>query len=112
MARMLSADSAAEILDVDPHTVLDLARRSIAHGVEFGRSLSVDAATYALTLQQPRACFVTLKIRGALRGCMGCLEASQPLAEGIAHYAYQAAFHDPRFPGLEGRELPAIAISV
>lgn len=92
--------------------MFDVARRSIEHGLQHGRALPVDFVTYSPILQQSRACFVTLKAHGALRGCMGCLSANRALVQEVAHYAYQAAFHDPRFASLEANELPDLAISL
>lgn len=56
--------------------------------------------------------FVTLKKLGRLRGCMGTLDASQPLAEGVRHAAGVAALSDPRFPPVTLAELPDILIEV
>jgi AmmeMemoRadiSam system protein A len=39
-----------------------------------------------------------------LRGCIGTLQAFRPLVEDVAHNAYAAAFHDPRFPRLSAKE--------
>ncbi len=56
--------------------------------------------------------FVTLKVRGDLRGCIGSLVGRDPLRESVRSNAISAAFHDPRFPPLEPRELEQIHIEV
>jgi AmmeMemoRadiSam system protein B/AmmeMemoRadiSam system protein A len=56
--------------------------------------------------------FVTLKLKGQLRGCIGSLSASEPLAEGVRRNAINAAFHDPRFAPLTEKELGQIEIEV
>jgi len=56
--------------------------------------------------------FVTLKHEGRLRGCIGSLSASDPLAEGVRRNAINAAFHDPRFAPLTEKELDQVAIEV
>jgi AmmeMemoRadiSam system protein A len=56
--------------------------------------------------------FVTLKHKGQLRGCIGNLSASDPLAEGVRRNAVNAAFHDPRFSPLTETELEQIEIEV
>jgi AmmeMemoRadiSam system protein A len=56
--------------------------------------------------------FVTLKKVGRLRGCMGTLDASEPLAEAVRHAARVAALNDPRFPPVTLAELPEILIEV
>ena len=56
--------------------------------------------------------FVTLKKFGRLRGCMGTLDPSQPIAAAIRHAARAAALTDPRFPALTLAELPDLTIEV
>ncbi len=63
-------------------------------------------------LDEPRAVFVTLTKGGALRGCIGQLEARQSLYEAVRRAARQAAFDDPRFPPLEARELPEVHVEL
>jgi len=63
-------------------------------------------------LQQPAATFVTLTINGDLRGCVGALEAYQPLVEDVKEHALAAAFQDFRFPPLSKEELPLIEIEI
>jgi AmmeMemoRadiSam system protein A len=64
------------------------------------------------SLQTPCGTFVTLKHHGRLRGCIGSLSASDPLAEGVRRNAINAAFHDPRFSPLTESELSQIEIEV
>lgn len=60
----------------------------------------------------PGASFVTLHLDGALRGCIGTLEAERPLADDVARHARAAAFHDPRFEPLSAAEFDAVRIEV
>lgn len=55
-------------------------------------------------LQIQRGAFVTLKIDGELRGCIGLIKAREPLADAVAEMAVAAAFDDPRFPQLSEEE--------
>ena len=48
-------------------------------------------------LNAPCGCFVTLKNRGRLRGCIGQFISDTPLIELIAEMAKAAATSDPRF---------------
>ena len=96
----------------DRGTLLALARQSIEHGLEHGRALELDPDTYPASLQAKRAAFVTLETHGALRGCIGHLEAIQPLVRDVAENAFAAAFRDPRFPPLPRRELEDLAIEI
>lgn len=58
------------------------------------------------------ASFVTLTLKGQLRGCIGQLEATRSLQEDVRHNAIAAAFHDPRFAPLSPAEWSQIAVEV
>jgi AmmeMemoRadiSam system protein A len=92
--------------------LLQATRRSIEHGVERGVPLLPDPAAYGSWARAPGASFVTLERAGALRGCMGSLEASRPLVVDAAHNAFAAAFHDPRFAPLDRTELGDLDVHV
>jgi AmmeMemoRadiSam system protein A len=94
------------------NTLLSVALESIRLGVYEGRSLSVKPANYDESLQAVRSSFVTLELKGILRGCIGSLEATQPLISDVAQRAYAAAFSDPRFSPLEENELPDLAVKI
>ncbi|MFH1754295.1 MAG: AmmeMemoRadiSam system protein A [Candidatus Latescibacterota bacterium] len=63
-------------------------------------------------LRSHRGAFVTLKIAGRLRGCIGYIEGSSPLQKTIADMAKAAAFQDPRFPALTAKEVPSVTIEI
>jgi len=94
------------------NTLLQLARDSIAHGLETGKPVKVNLQDYPAELTVDRATFVTLERQGQLRGCIGMLEAVRPLAEDIAENAFAAAFRDPRFPPLAGDELADLELHI
>jgi len=56
--------------------------------------------------------FVTLKINGRLRGCIGNLTSNAPLLSGVRRNAISAAFHDPRFAPLSASELDRVEIEI
>jgi len=58
------------------------------------------------------ATFVTLKISGNLRGCIGNLQAVGALWEGIRDNAINAAFHDHRFSALRSEELDRVHLDI
>jgi AmmeMemoRadiSam system protein A len=59
------------------------------------------------------ACFVSIKKRGDLRGCIGTLAPCEPcLGDEIARNARSAAFGDPRFPPVCCEELGDLTYSV
>lgn len=92
--------------------LLKIARRSIRHGLDTGAAFRVDPVELDGRLARASAVFVTLMRDGQLRGCVGSLEASAPLAQAVATSAYNAAFRDRRFPELQIDEFDALAIEV
>ena len=63
-------------------------------------------------LAAPGATFVTLKLAGELRGCIGSLEARRALGEDVTHNARAAAYRDPRFPPVVAAERAHLQIEV
>jgi AmmeMemoRadiSam system protein A len=106
--------------DIDTHTysvtdrrrLLDLALASIHHGLERHLPLPVRLDDYPEPLREPRATFVTLERSGQLRGCIGHLEAVQPLVQDVAENAWSAAFRDPRFAPLTAAELTGLELHI
>jgi len=62
--------------------------------------------------QSQRGTFVTLTIDGQLRGCIGNLDSSGSVLDGVRRNAINAAFHDPRFSALRNDELDKTFIEV
>lgn len=95
---------------VNPHPLVGLARESIAShlsGTPPPKPYSSGDATKAA------GAFVSLKIAGKLRGCIGTIEPVRPtLAEEIMDNAVSAATRDPRFQPLTLDELSDVSISV
>lgn len=100
------------LTDPQRQQLLLTARSSIEKGCETGGPLRVKLSEYDDALQREGASFVTLKKQGELRGCIGTLEAYQPLVQDVSRHAYAAAFSDPRFNGVVVDELADISISV
>ncbi len=95
------------LTEAEQNKLLETARRSIAARFE-GRLLPVPEATPALGT--PCGAFVTLKIQGRLRGCIGHITATAPLIETVRDVALSSAFDDPRFPPLARDELERVTI--
>ena len=100
--------------------LLPLARGAIAARLDpagpAARRTVPEAAADAAWLDAPGASFVTLTSGrapgGALRGCIGSLEARRPLREDVEANAVAAALHDPRFAPLTARELDDTVVEV
>lgn len=100
------------LTDGEKQTLLRLARHSIEYAVR-GKTLPpLDLQALPSSVREQGASFVTLTIHGDLRGCIGTLEAYQPLAEDVREHAVAAALQDPRFPPLSESELDRINIEV
>jgi len=93
-------------------SLLNLAEASIDFGLAHSRPLVVVIQEYPPLLREPRATFVTLQIKGQLRGCIGSLEPHRPLVADVAHNAYAAAFLDPRFSPLTSQERGLLDIHI
>ncbi len=97
------------LTDEQGQVLLELARKTLQYKMDEGTApaspddpaLSVQAAT-----------FVTLKIAGQLRGCIGNLEPVGPLWQGIRDNAINAAFNDYRFSPLSPEELSAVHLDI
>ncbi len=102
-------------IDLDPREraqLLDIARQSLGEGLARGRALVVDLQALAENFNTPAAVFITLTRNGELRGCVGSLQALDPLAQAVANSAFNAAFGDRRFPSLRADELDTIRIEI
>ncbi len=62
--------------------------------------------------REKAATFVTLKISGKLRGCIGTLEPATSLWQSVHDNALSAAFSDHRFSPLSHKELEAVEIDI
>lgn len=94
-------------LDDAGPTLLRVARGAIESKL-FGSAAALDAPW----LRQNGATFITLTRDGALRGCIGSLEAARPLRDDVAENAIAAALRDPRFPPVTAAEWPGIKVEV
>ena len=93
--------------------LLQLARQAIEQTVvKRLREPVADTKHLASKLMQHGAAFVTLTRNGELRGCIGSVEAEEPLALNVAQNAVSAAMGDPRFFPVGPDELPHIHIEI
>jgi hypothetical protein len=95
-------------LDDAGKTLLSLARGAIEASL-CGNAQPIASEHW---LQQAGATFVTLTKDGALRGCIGSLEAARPLAQDVVQNALAAAHRDPRFAALSAGEWPQCRVEV
>ena len=63
-------------------------------------------------LAEHAASFVTLRLEGDLRGCIGSIEAHRPLGVDVHANARGAAYRDPRFAPVSPREVGFLEVEV
>lgn len=100
------------LTDEEKKILLRLAREAMEDAVRGKPLPPLDLKSMPPALQEDGASFVTLTMNGELRGCIGALEAYQPLAEDVRDHAIAAALQDPRFPPVVEGELNRIRIEV
>ena len=99
--------------DAHRRALLTIAADSIGHALLRGDGEpEVPEPSGDLALDQSAATFVTLERGEALLGCIGTLEATEPLAASVARNACKAAFADPRLPAVTVADFEVMAIKV
>ncbi|MGD9497149.1 MAG: AmmeMemoRadiSam system protein A [Armatimonadota bacterium] len=100
----------AELSKSQQQRLLKLARDTIRQWV--GERTLPELPTDDPCFEEPRAVFVTLHKHGQLRGCIGTLEAREPLAAAVRSSAVSAATQDPRFPPVSPDEVDELEIEI
>jgi AmmeMemoRadiSam system protein A len=101
-----------ELTVEDRRFLLKLARDSITRATAQKPLPDFDLASLSPDLKKAGASFVTLTTGGRLRGCIGALEAYQPLAEDVREHAAAAAMEDYRFPPVQPGEVASLHIEI
>lgn len=96
----------------EKQTLLRLARQSIQLAVSRRPLPRLHLEEYSSALQADGAAFVTLTIAGDLRGCIGALQAYQPLVQDVCEHAAAAALEDYRFLPVTPDEVPLLKIEI
>jgi AmmeMemoRadiSam system protein A len=93
--------------------LLDLAHKAIVSAVHGERAPVADLSELPPLLREAGASFVTLlDSRGELRGCIGTVEAHDPLAHDVQFNAAGSALRDPRFRPVRPDELEGLQIEL
>ena len=104
----LNEDQGQALIALARHTLMTHFKRTIAPDYRE----NIEKRLQDPALQMPCGTFVTLKIGGQLRGCIGSLVGYEPLVESVRGNALNAAFQDPRFRPLRDKELDRVSIEV
>lgn len=112
--------SARRVLDPDPwtqgeesarrgHLLVELASNAIKDAFDISHDPDPDAPWMSERL----ATFVTLRREdGDLHGCIGSIEPTKSLRDGVREHALLAAFRDPRSRGLRRDEIDSTSVEV
>ena len=92
--------------------LLRLARQSIQLVTSHCPLPGLNLDEFSQTLREDGASFVTLTEYGELRGCIGALEAYQPLVQDVCEHAAAAALEDYRFQPVRLDEVPQLEIEI
>lgn len=96
--------------ELDRSALLRLARKSIEEAV--CRDHWPEVIPHDGVFAERSGVFVTLHVRGQLRGCIGVIEAEESLGESVARCAVSAALQDPRFSPLSTDELADLDVEI
>jgi AmmeMemoRadiSam system protein A len=101
-----------ELNEVEQKILLIIAREALEKSTQAEALPEIILVNLPPTLQANGASFVTLTKNDNLRGCIGTLEAYQPLALDVQEHAVAAALQDPRFPKVSPEEVDQINIEI
>lgn len=100
-----------QLTEEEGRYLLQVARKTIEKAL-FKQEGEFEKEPVSDIYHEKRGTFVTLTTGGNLRGCIGHIIPQESLIEGIRINAINAAFRDPRFPGLDKREWPRVKIEI
>ena len=96
--------------DEEKKAMISTARAAIYSSL--GLDFDGDDTPVGILKEKGYGVFVTLRMGGRLRGCIGRFTSDDALASTIRAMALSAAFSDPRFPSLSRKEAPGVEIEV
>ena len=90
--------------------LLAIARKSIESQVRTGE-VYIEPREEK-TLNRRSGCFVTIKQRGQLRGCIGNFQSEVPLFREVAEMAASSAINDPRVYPMKEEDLASFQLEI
>lgn len=95
------------------HPLVKLAKDTVELYIREGKVLEVRDEDLTQEMKERAGVFVSLKIQGMLRGCIGTfLPTEHDVAHEVVQNAISAATRDPRFPAVRNGELDHLEYSV
>jgi len=96
--------------EADRRAALQLARTAVVEAVTHRKV--PDSFLSQGVFAERQGVFVTLHVHNRLQGCIGVIEAKEPLGEAIARCAASAALEDPRFAPMKTEQLGELSIEI
>jgi len=100
------------ISEDDRQLLLRIARDAIAAHVGVTPAPALHAPGTSAVLARLGGAFVSLHNQGDLRGCIGHIEATEPIGAVVPRCAVAACSSDPRFSHVTARELEQLDIEI
>ncbi len=97
-------DNSLSISAEEKKQLFTIVKNSIRSRLYDNKPFVIDEKSIHDNLKKPLGAFVTLKINGALRGCIGRFISSELLYNVVQSSALSSAFEDPRFSPLTKAE--------
>ena len=107
-------NSPVELSSGEKNTLLTIARKTLNTYLEKKEYPEAVENKHKITssLKRRSGVFVTLRVKGHLRGCIGSIIGRKPLYQGVMENAVKAAVSDPRFKPVKTEELKNIDIEI
>jgi AmmeMemoRadiSam system protein B/AmmeMemoRadiSam system protein A len=106
------SESEVSFTSEEKDKLFSIARGSIKKMLYENQRQVTDPATIPSALKKNMGAFVTLKIMGELRGCIGRFISTDPLYEVVNQMAEASAFEDNRFSPLTKEEFEKTEIEI
>ena len=101
-----------QLTEEEGRYLLSVARKSIEQKIS-NLEAQVEFDSFdSNKFSEKRGTFVTLTIDDGLRGCIGNIFPQESLLDGVKANAINAAFRDPRFSPLSGKEWEKVKIEI
>jgi hypothetical protein len=109
-----SVEHSADIVftKTEKNQLFNIAENSIRKMLYENKRISLDEKNMTENLKRQLGVFVTLKVNGSLRGCIGRFISSDPLYLVVRESAISSAFEDPRFTPLTKEEFEKTDIEI
>jgi AmmeMemoRadiSam system protein B/AmmeMemoRadiSam system protein A len=107
-----NSENEVSFTSAEKDMLFSIARGSISKILNENKRQIIDPATVPPALKKQMGAFVTLKIKGVLRGCIGRFISTDPLYEIVNQMAEASAFEDNRFSPLTKNEFEKTDIEI